>query len=137
MNTMTQELGILPKAIDLRAYRQQVLASNVANADTPHYKSRDFDFSTAMQNAMAGRSENGGLDLATTNRAHIGGGGNGAGQPNLQYRTDTQSAVDGNTVDMDTERANITDNSIQYEILTRLITDKFQGMRSALASNQG
>ncbi|MGE5490920.1 MAG: flagellar basal body rod protein FlgB [Actinomycetota bacterium] len=135
MNVMTQEIGMLSKAIDLRAYRHQVLASNVANADTPQYKARDFDFRAAMQNAVAGRQE-GGLALATTASGHISGGAAG-GMPNLQYRAETQSAVDGNTVDMDTERAQIADNAIQYEILTRLISDKFSGMRAALAGNQG
>ncbi|HZX31680.1 MAG TPA: flagellar basal body rod protein FlgB, partial [Rhodocyclaceae bacterium] len=100
MNLMTQEIGMLSKAIDLRAYRHQVLASNVANADTPQYKARDFDFRAAIQNAMAGRQESGGLALATTASGHISGGVAG-GMPNLQYRAETQSAVDGNTVDMD------------------------------------
>lgn len=136
MNAMTQEIGMLSKAIDLRAYRHQVLASNIANADTPQYKARDFDFRTAMQNAVAGRQEGGGLALATTSSGHIGGG-SAAGSPSLQYRAETQSAVDGNTVDMDTERAQIADNAIQYEILTRLISDKFSGMRTALSSTQG
>lgn len=130
---MNQELAGLSKAIDLRAYRHQVLASNIANADTPHYKARDFDFRAALQNATAGRD---GLALATTATGHIAGG-SGAGRPDLQYRAETQSAVDGNTVDMDTERAQISDNAMQYEVLTRLISDRLQGMRSALASNQG
>ncbi|HJW26024.1 MAG TPA: flagellar basal body rod protein FlgB [Rhodocyclaceae bacterium] len=133
MNPLTRDLEPLTKAIDLRAYRQQVLASNIANADTPNYKARDFDFKTAMHNAMAGQ-QSGGLPLVTTSGGHIAGGG-GAGQPGLQYRADTQSAVDGNTVDMDTERAQIADNAIQYEILTRLISDRFSGMRAALANN--
>lgn len=132
MSALGQELGNLSRAMDLRAYRQQVLASNIANADTPDYKARDFDFRAALQNAQAGR---GTLALATTARGHIGGGG-GAGLPALQYRTDTQSAVDGNTVDMDTERSQIADNAMQYEILNRLITDRFQKMRSALTSSQ-
>ncbi|MBS1189632.1 MAG: flgB [Rhodocyclaceae bacterium] len=136
MNAMTQEVGNLAKAIDLRAYRHQVLASNIANADTPNYKARDFDFRSALQKATSGQAESGGLALATTSAGHIGGG-SGAGMPGLQYRAETQSAVDGNTVDMDVERAQISDNSIQYEILTRLITDKFSGMRAALAGTQG
>jgi flagellar basal-body rod protein FlgB len=135
MNALSQHLAALNKAIDLRAYRHQVLASNIANADTPNYKARDFDFSAAMQKASAGRLS-GGLALATTAGGHIGGGG-GAGMPGLQYRAETQSAVDGNTVDMDRERAQIADNAIQYEILTRLISDKFSGMRAALSGAQG
>ncbi len=64
---------------------------------------------------------------------HIGGG-SGSGTAQLQFRKETQSAVDGNTVHMDVERAQITDNAMQYQILTQLIGDKFKGIRSALAS---
>lgn len=136
MNALTQRLAVLTKAIDLRAHRHQVLASNVANADTPNYKARDFDFKAAMESAVANRPGFGGLGLATTSGRHIAGGG-GARTPVLQYRAETQSAVDGNTVDMDTERVQIADNALQYEILTRMISDKFSGMRTALSSGQG
>lgn len=135
MNTLKQELAGLSRALDLRAYRQEVLASNIANADTPNYKARDFDFKSALQNAARGQSL-GGLTLAVTADRHASNGV-GNGRPALQYRTETQSAVDGNTVDMDTERAQIADNAMQYEILTRLISDRLQGMRAAIASNQG
>lgn len=136
MSNMNQELAGLSKALDLRAHRHQVLASNIANADTPGYKARDFDFKTALANATSGRMDGTGLAMATTSARHLEGA-NGGGMPSLQYRTETQSAVDGNTVDMDVERAQIADNSMQYEILTRLIGDRLQGMRSAIASNQG
>lgn len=135
MNVLEQKLMGLTKALDLRTHRHQVLASNIANADTPHYKARDFDFKDAYRNALAGSTTGGSLTLATTSRGHIAGGG-GTGLPELQYRTDVQSAVDGNTVDMDTERSQISDNAIQYEILTRFIGDRLQGMRSAI-SGQG
>ena len=59
------------------------------------------------------------------------------GSAHVQYRKETQSAVDGNTVDMDVERAQIADNAIQYQILTQLIGDKFKGLRSAMAGTQG
>lgn len=135
MSGLAEELGRMSRALDLRAYRHQVLASNIANADTPQYKARDFDFKTAMHNAAAGRAD-GAIALATTSAGHISGG-EGNGLPALQYRVETQSAVDGNTVDMDVERAQIADNAVHYEILTRLISDRLQGVRSALASSQG
>ncbi|MCE1171856.1 MAG: hypothetical protein LWW84_11135 [Azovibrio sp.] len=56
---------------------------------------------------------------------------------NLQYRSETQSAVDGNTVDMDVERAQIADNSLQYQIVTQFLSDKISGLRTAISSNQG
>ena len=131
-----QHFAVLSQAMDLRSQRHQVLASNIANADTPHYKARDFDFQSAMQNALAGRATGDALTLARTQRGHIDVG-NGNGMPSLQYRRETQSAVDGNTVDMDVERSQITDNALQYQILTQLIGDKFRGLKSALAGTQG
>lgn len=130
---LSKELFTLSRAIDLRAQRHQVLASNIANADTPHYKARDFEFRSAMQDAMAGRST-GGLALATTATGHLSG--NGGIAVDLKYRQETQSAVDGNTVDMDVERTQITDNALQYQILTQLIADEFRGLKAAMAGTQ-
>lgn len=135
MPSIAENFSVLSKALDLRTQRHQVLASNIANADTPHYKARDIDFKSAMQNALAGRGDLGALSMMTTAKAHqpgVGSLGSGA----LQYRTETQSAVDGNTVDMDVERAQIADNALQYQILTQLVSNKFQGLRSAMTSNQ-
>ncbi|WP_306605944.1 flagellar basal body rod protein FlgB [Azonexus sp.] len=135
MSDISRHVSVYSKALDLRAQRHQVLASNIANADTPHYKARDFDFSSAMASAMNGRSD-GALRLATTAKNHLSGSGDG-GLAKLQFRTETQSAADGNTVDMDVERAQITDNAMQYQVLTQLIGDKFKGLRSAMAGTQG
>lgn len=136
IKSLTDSLALYSAAIDLRTQRHQVLASNVANADTPQFKARDFDFQQAMQNAMAGHSAGGGLAMATTAATHIAGNG-GLPPVNLQYRGDVQSAVDGNTVDMDVERSQMTDNAMQYQILTQLIGDEFKGMKQALSSNSG
>ncbi|MDR1889897.1 MAG: flagellar basal body rod protein FlgB [Zoogloeaceae bacterium] len=126
------------QGLDLRAYRQQVLASNIANADTPYYKARDFDFKAAYATAMGQREESGHLALVRTNPGHLPMTAGGAlDAVNLQYRTEHQSAVDGNTVDMDVERAQIADNALQYQILSQFMTNKLQGLRSAIASNQG
>jgi len=136
MSAIEQHLSVFSQALSLRTQRHQVLASNIANADTPHYKARDFSFEAAMQGALAGRSESGGLGLSRTSGGHLQGSGM-SGSANLQYRTETQSAVDGNTVDMNVERTQITENAVQYQILTQLIGDKFKGLRSALSSTQG
>lgn len=127
-------VSLFENALNLRVQRQQVIASNIANADTPHYKARDFDFSSALKEAMAGR-QSGSIQLAKTSGRHIDGSA-GFGGATLRFRTEKQSAVDGNTVDMDVERAALAENSIQYEVLTKLIGDKISGMRSAIASNQ-
>lgn len=133
MASLEQHVSVLSQALNLRTQRHQVLASNIANADTPHFKARDFDFEAAMQQAMSGRKGVGEVNLATTAAGHIQGSGN-SGPAILKFRTETQSAVDGNTVDMDVERTQIAENAMQYQILTQLISDKFRGVRSALAS---
>lgn len=136
MSSLTQSLSFLNQAIDLRAQRHQVLASNIANADTPHYKARDFSFETAMKQAMAGREVSGNLALNKTDAGHLPAGG-ARGMAELLYRSETQSAVDGNTVDMDVERGQIAENALQYQIVSQLIGERIKGMRSALSSTQG
>ena len=136
MPLISDHVVLLNQALSLRAQRHAVLASNVANADTPNYKARDFDFQAALQNARNGRSDAGGITLATTSARHLSGGGMNSAV-NLQYRGENQSAVDGNTVDMDVERAQLADNAMQYQILTQFISDKFKGMRTALSGTQG
>ncbi|MDR2637872.1 MAG: flagellar basal body rod protein FlgB [Zoogloeaceae bacterium] len=130
-------IGAYIQAMDLRAYRQQVLASNIANADTPYYKARDFDFKAAFAAARAGREEDAHLGLRRTHTRHLLPAEGGGESVPLQYRTEYQSAVDGNTVDMDVERSEIADNSIQYQILAQFLSDKLSGLRTAISSNQG
>jgi flagellar basal-body rod protein FlgB len=126
------------QALNLRAHRQQVLASNIANADTPYYKARDFDFRETYAEVMGQREASGHLALARTNPVHLPMAVGGVLEAvNLQYRTEYQSAVDGNTVDMDVERAEFMDNTLQYQVLTTFLNDKLRGLRSAIASNQG
>lgn len=123
-------------AMNLRVHRQQVLASNIANADTPYYKARDFDFKAAYAAARKGQAE-GSLSIARTHSGHLAPANQGMGGVPLSYRTEHQSAVDGNTVDMDTERGHIADNGLQYQILAQLLTNRFSSLRSAISGNQG
>ncbi|MDD2740848.1 MAG: flagellar basal body rod protein FlgB [Rhodocyclaceae bacterium] len=133
MVDIAQHFSVLSKALDLRTQRHQVLASNIANADTPNYKARDFDFRSAMAHAIGADASNGG-GMVMTARGHQSGSGALSGPGALQFRTESQSAVDGNTVEMDVERSEITDNALQYQILTQLISNKFQGLRTAMSS---
>jgi flagellar basal-body rod protein FlgB len=124
-------------ALSLRAQRQELLASNIANADTPNYKARDIDFSSALQGALA-RNGNGGA-LATTNGAHIGAALDGKtladGTPVL-YRTVSQGAVDGNTVEMDTERTQFADNGLRYEAGISMINHQIRDLMAAIQGGQ-
>lgn len=117
-------------ALGLRAHRQQILAGNIANADTPNYKAKDFDFSTALKEAVAGRNS-GDLPLATTNAGHLSTSARSS-MARLMYRTPAQASVDGNTVEMDVERAQFTENAIQYEAGITFITHHIKTMLSAI-----
>jgi flagellar basal-body rod protein FlgB len=132
---LDEALRFQETALSLRAQRQQLLASNIANADTPNYKARDVDFNSALKNALSsGTPASSGL--ATTAKAHIPGNtvtGNIGGAP-LLYRTPAQGNVDGNTVDMDTERNQFTDNALRYEAGLTLIGAQ---IRNLLAAVQG
>lgn len=117
-------------AANLRAHRQQLIASNIANADTPHFKSRDIDFKTTLESALTGTRT---AKLVTSASNHINSPSAGAvgGEP-LLYRTAVQGSVDGNTVDMDVERNQFADNAIHYEANLTFISDQIKTMRAAI-----
>lgn len=137
-NTMTnpldETLRFQQTALGLRASRQQVLASNIANADTPGYKARDIDFKSALQDALKGKTAAGGVELARTDAGHLAGQATGATNSALLYRTETQSAVDGNTVNMDIERGQFAENTVQYEAGLNFVTNFLKTMQNALSS---
>jgi len=124
-------------ALNLRAQRQQLLASNIANADTPNYKARDIDFGKALQGALA-RNTNAAppaQTLAKTAVAHLTGTAGSAvqiGGLQAQYRVPQQGSVDGNTVDMDAERNQFTDNALRYEASITLIGAQIKSLLSAI-----
>jgi len=121
------------KALGLRAYRQQVLAGNIANADTPNYQARDFDFSQTLKEAVAGR-ESSSLKMATTDSQHLSAGTQ-SGPVRLLYSTPSQSSVDGNTVDMDVERSKFSENAIRYEAGVTFISGRVKTLLSAIQGN--
>ncbi len=120
-------------ALSLRAERQQVLASNIANADTPNYKARDIDFNSALKQAMSGSAATPNA-LVKTSAAHLGGtsaGTTASGVP-LLYRTVHQGSVDGNTVDMDVERNQFADNALRYEAGVTFAGGKLKSLLTAI-----
>ena len=130
-NRIDDALSFQSRALGLRAYRQQLLAGNIAKADTPNDKARDFDFSAALQEAVAGRSS-GDLPLATTAPGHIQGAAGPSGPTRLMYRTPAQDAVDGNTVDMDLERSAFSENALQYQAGLSFITHQLKMLTAAV-----
>ena len=124
------EFRFLQKDLDLRAYRQQTLASNIANADTPNYKARDFDFSAELSRAVDARG--GKLELKTTSPRHLQPKQDDPMGVDLLYRSSVQPSIDGNTVDMDIERSQFTDNAIHYQFAVDRISGKVKNMLSAI-----
>jgi flagellar basal-body rod protein FlgB len=118
------------QSLNLRAHRQQLLAGNIANSDTPNYKARDIDFAAALKNAVAGRGGEG-VTLARTSDRHLSAGVGGGPAPVL-YRKETQASVDGNTVDMDVERSQFAENAIYYEASISFISGKLKTLLSAV-----
>ncbi|NHZ80700.1 flagellar basal body rod protein FlgB [Massilia sp. CCM 8695] len=126
-------------ALSLRSQRQELLASNIANADTPNYKARDFDFASALQGVLARTTPPAGV-LKQTAAAHMPTGtARGDLLPNgtpVLYRTPAQGAVDGNTVDMDVERNQFADNALRYEAGVTMINMQIRGMIAAIQGGQ-
>lgn len=130
---LDEALQFQQTALKLRAERQQVLASNIANADTPNYKARDIDFNSALKQAMTGAAA-APAPLATTSPAHLGGTAAGvtpSGTP-LLYRGVRQGSVDGNTVDMDMERNQFTDNALRYEAGVTFVGMQLKNLLAAI-----
>lgn len=136
LNTMSdpisRDLDFFKTAVSLRQQRQEVLAANIANADTPNYKARDFDFAQAFKLAQAGGGS-GSLALARTSVQHLPGSFTGAGGASLAYRQAQQPSLDGNTVDMDVERVQFADNTMRYQADLALISQRIKGISAALA----
>jgi flagellar basal-body rod protein FlgB len=135
IDRLTQGLDFNANALLLRAERTRVLASNIANADTPRYKARDFDFRSALAQAT-GAPLPGTVVPAQTAAGHMSVAGGSNASPSLQYRAPLQTSLDGNTVDMDMERAAFADNTLRYEASLRFINGQIRTLMSAI-SGQG
>ncbi len=136
---LTASLDFQAAALGLRSERQRVIASNIANADTPGYVARDINFKEAMAEATG--SQTGKLAASVSadaprNSAHFalaGSGGPRSGSPaQLGYTMQTQPAMDNNTVDLDRERANFVDNAVRYETTLRFINGYSRTILSAI-----
>ena len=132
LNRLDDMLNFNTQALRIREQRQQVLASNIANADTPNYKARDLDFKAALQGALQGTPAAGGTPLAVTEPGHLAGNPGLTAEAGLLYRTPAQGSVDGNTVNMDAERAAFADNAIHYEFNLTRITQQIKTMLAAI-----
>jgi len=124
-------LGIHEQALGYRAQRAEVLANNIANADTPNYKARDLDFSAVLAQQTE-KSKGNTFALNTTNTRHIDASGLSDGDAALLYRTPSQPSLDQNTVDAQVEQADYAQNSVGFQASFTLLNNRFKGLVSAL-----
>lgn len=133
IGALTEALRFQAEALKLRSYRQELLASNIANADTPHYKAVDFDFAQALRNATeASGAAPASAALAQTDPAHLTGQGAAAGAPPLLYHQPAQSSIDGNSVEMDVERAKFADNTVRYQAALTALNGKIKALLAVI-----
>jgi len=144
MNKLDALFDFNATALRVRAQRQEILAANIANADTHNFKARDIDFASSLKKALeanaadaansAAVASNGGLALATTHSKHISGGGTGGiNEADLLYRPLIQGSVDGNSVDGEVERSAFVDNAIHYEANITMLNASIKDMNAALS----
>ena len=124
-------LGIHQQALGFRSQRAEVLANNIANADTPHYKARDLEFATVLAEQSA-KTQRGPVNLNRTDSRHIAADGIQVGEAELAYRTPFHPSIDQNTVDLQIEQSNYAENSVQFQASFTLLNSKFKGLVTAL-----
>ena len=132
IDRLEQDLSLFRTALAVRGYRQELIASNIANADTPHFKARDLDFKTALDAALGRSPAVPPVTLARTRPGHLGGSEMPPFAGAVRYRVEYQGAVDGNTVNMDVERAAFAENATQIEALIAIVNHRLRSLASAL-----
>ena len=126
MNKLDELFRFSQNALNLHAYRQQLIASNIANADTPGYKARDIDFAAVLKDAEAAQTKASLPQLRTRGPDATPFGAE------LLYRSVVQRSVDGNTVDIDLERAQFAENAVRYEAQLMFVSSQVKAMLAAL-----
>jgi flagellar basal-body rod protein FlgB len=130
LNRITDSLDFQAQALSLRSERQRLIASNIANADTPGYVAREMNFAQALKEATgAGQPA---ARLAASQPGHIATGPSGGTYSTLAYAAPSQTNLDRNTVDMDRERASFADNTVKYEATLRFISGQVKTTLSAI-----
>ena len=131
ISRLTDALDFHTQALTLRSERQRLIAGNIANADTPGYQARDFDFAATLRAARGDAATGDGIA-----RNVMTSGGQLA--PVLRYVQPKQTNLDSNTVDMDRERGNFMDNALKYDATLRFINGTVRTTLDAMKSpNQG
>ncbi|MFY7866115.1 flagellar basal body rod protein FlgB [Roseateles sp.] len=151
LNRITDALNFQTQALALRSERQRLLASNIANADTPGYQARDMDFARALREATSASGVGGNSaplgtagtagasagpnNLARTQTGHLALSMGARRESELLFSTAAQTNMDSNSVDMDRERASFADNSVKYEATLRFINGSVRTALEAMKSH--
>ena len=122
--------GIHEQALQLRARRSEVLASNLANADTPGYKARDFDFAAMLRNESGPP-----VRLVSTHARHIQADSGVVAVSQMGYRIPQQNSLDGNTVEVEREQAEFSANAMRYQATLRFLDSRVKGLKLAIKGN--
>lgn len=122
-------LGIHERALAFRSQRAEVLASNLANADTPNYKARDIDFKDALTQAQSSSTKSA---MTNTHGRHIQGETVASINDDLLYRNPHQPSIDGNTVEEQVEHAAYMENALDFQTSFTFLNSKFKGLTSAI-----
>lgn len=131
IDKLNNELLFQQQALSLLNKRQDILGSNIANADTPGYLARDIDFSKSLSKAVEQRNATP-LSLDMTSANHISAQAKNIFGDDILYRTPDQPSADGNTVDMDRERVNFADNNVKYQSSLSFISAQIKNMMSVI-----
>jgi flagellar basal-body rod protein FlgB len=115
-----QPIGLLEKALNIRAQYHKVLASNVANVETPNYKEKDIDFVKALESSMSDSQQGIGGIKVTEKEDHDG-----------------LNSVDGNTVNMEDQVVRLTENNLYFNSLTKIVSRKFATIRYIITEGKG
>ncbi|TGN41814.1 flagellar basal body rod protein FlgB [Marinobacter confluentis] len=128
--SLDSALGIHQPALEARIKRAEVLANNLANADTPGFKARDIDFAAMMQKAQ---QDLGGLGMDKTHERHMDIDSSMAPDGELLYRIPHQPSVDGNTVDAQQEQSRFMRNAMEYQASFQFLNGKVTGLKKAIS----
>jgi flagellar basal-body rod protein FlgB len=128
--TMESIIGVHEAALIFRSRRMDVLAANLANADTPRYQARDLTFAAVLDDRMGAARQ-----LTTTNSRHIAIDSI-ASRESLQYRIPHQPAVDGNMVEADLELSRYAENAVSYQASLMFASGKISTLRAALTGSR-
>lgn len=119
------------QALHLRELRSEILSSNIANADTPNYKARDFDFAQALRNVSDTQ-----VTMRKTHVHHQSAITSSRFGAEIQYRMPMQSSLDGNTVETDVEQALFAENNIRHQAALRFLGGQISGLRYAIQGGE-